>query len=269
MRRMPALLCVLTFAIAFAACSSDASTTAPTGTTATTASPPSPTAEPTEGTTGTTTAAPGSPVPPPQPDVRLPHGMSGVVDDPTDMVAISAGDLTPLVPSGSSPATSAVLARPDAPIDQIAVTWEGGEPPLGPSGMIVWQLVDADRSWRAVYAFTDPRNSGVFGVRIEQADVTGDEFADLLSFEDVGGSGACGTYRVVASTNGDASEILRRDVCDTQIQIAGGDLLLRAAVFEPDDPHCCPSAFRTTVLRWNGSAWERVSSEISPVPRSG
>jgi hypothetical protein len=195
--------------------------------------------------------------------------MSGVVEDPADTVAISAGDLSPLVPSGSTPGTSAVLARPGDPIDQIAVTWEAGEPPLGPAGMIVWQLVDDDRSWRAVYAFTDPRNSGVFGVRIDQADVTGDEIADLLSFEDVGGSGACGTYRVVASTDGGASEILRRDVCDTQIQIAGGDLLLRAAVFEPDDPHCCPSAFRTTVLTWNGSAWDRVSSEISPAPRSG
>ena len=195
--------------------------------------------------------------------------MSGVVEDPADMVAISAGDLSPLIPPGSTPGPSAVLARPGDPIDQIAVTWEGGESPLGPTGMIVWQLVDADRSWRAVYAFTDPRNSGVFGVRVDQAEVTGDEIADILSFEDVGGSGACGTYRVVASTDGDAREILRRDVCDTQIQIAGGDLLLRAAVFEPDDPHCCPSAFRTTVLRWNGSGWERVSSEISPVPGSG
>lgn len=195
--------------------------------------------------------------------------MSGVVEDPADMDAISSGELSPLVPSGATPGTSAVLARPGDPIDQIAVTWEAGEPPLGPTGMIVWRLVDDGRSWRAVYAFTDPRNSGVFGIRIDQADVTGDEIADLLSFEDVGGSGACGTYRVVASTDGGASEILRRDVCDTQVQIAGGDLLLRAAVFEADDPHCCPSAFRTTVLRWNGSAWERVSSEISPVPRSG
>jgi hypothetical protein len=164
------------------------------------------------------------------------------------------------------PATSAVWAAPDAPIDQIAVTWRGPGPVPGPTGMIVWQLVDGERSWRAVYAFTDAAARGVFGVRTDQADVTGDGLADLLTFEDVGGSGACGTYRVVAPAEGDAREILRRRVCDTEIQIAGGDLRVREAVFEADDPHCCPSAFRTTVLRWNGFDWERVSSQISPAP---
>lgn len=262
MRRLPALWCALAFALALPACSGDGPPAAVTGPTAPTASSGSPTAEPTTGTTGAT----GSPVPSPMPDVRLPVGMSAVVDEPADLSAISRGDLTPLVPVGSMPATSAVWAGTDAPIDQIAVTWRGHEPPPGPTGMVVWQLVDGDRSWRAVYAFTDQAARGVFGVRLEQADVTDDGIADLLTFEDVGGSGACGTYRVVASAEGDAREILRRRVCDTEIQIAGGDLRVREAVFEPDDPHCCPSAFRTTTLRWNGSGWERLSSEISPSP---
>jgi hypothetical protein len=192
--------------------------------------------------------------------------MPAVVDDAADVVAISAGDLTPLVPPGSTPGTSAVLARPDAPIDQVALAWRSGDALAGRAGLIVWQHADGAPAWRAVYAFTDPKAKGVFGVRMDQADVTGDAIADLLTFEDVGGSGACGTYRVVESTDGDAAEILRRDVCDTEIQVAGGDLRVRQAVFETDDAHCCPSAVRTTVLRWNGSDWVEVSSGVSTAP---
>jgi hypothetical protein len=109
----------------------------------------------------------------------------------------------------------------------------------------------------------------VFGIRVDAGDLTGDAIPDLLSFEDVGGSGACGTYRVIASTVGDASEIFRRATCDTEIAISKGDLRVREAVFEPDDPHCCPSAFRTSVLRWNGATWEEVSSEVVPTDPNG
>lgn len=244
MRRPLALLCAYALALSLVACSR---------------------AEPTE-TTGSPTGTTGSPVPPPQADVRLPDGMPAVVDAPEDIAAISGGDLSPLVPPGSTPATSAVLARPDAPIDQVAVGWRSGNALAGRAGLIVWQHAEVDPAWRAVYAFTDPKGKGVLGVRMDQADVTGNGIADLLTFEDVGGSGACGTYRVVESTEGDAAEILFRDVCDTEIQVAGGDLRVREAVFEPDDAHCCPSAVRTTVLRWNGSDWVEVSSEVSAAP---
>jgi len=268
--RLPlALPCALVFALALDACSSEEPAASPSRSTASViARQPSPTIEPPTGPTGetgTATGATGS-IPPPQPDVRLPHGMPAVVDDPEAVAAISAGDLAPLVPPGSTPASSVVLSRPDAPIDQVAVSWRSGEALAGRAGLIVWQHARSDPTWRAVYAFTDPKGRGVFGVRMDQADVTGDGIADLLTFEDVGGSGACGTYRVIASTDGDAAEILRRDVCDTEIQIAGGDLRVREAVFEPEDPHCCPSAVRTTVLRWTGSDWKQISSEVSQAP---
>ena len=68
---------------------------------------------------------------------------------------------------------------------------------------------------------------------------------------------------------GDAREIFRREACDTQIAIAGGDLRIREAVFRPDDPHCCPSAFRESTLRWNGTSWEVVSSEVVPNDPAG
>jgi hypothetical protein len=255
------LLCALAFACA--GCSSDGTTASPSAATVTSSSLPSPPSSPITSTIG---PSPTSTV---QPDVHLPSGMAPVVEAPEDIAAISAGDLTPLVPAGSSVGNSAVLATPEDPLDQVAVAWASGDPATRRSGLIVWQRADAQPAWEAVYAFVDPKGRGVFGVRMDQGDVTHDGIADLLTFEDVGGSGACGTYRVIATTDGDASEIFRRDVCDAEIQIAGRDLRVREAVFEPDDPHCCPSAFRTTVLRWNGSDWAEVSEEVSAVPNAG
>ena len=269
MRRLPVLLCALAFACA--GCSSGGTSASPSATATSSASPPSSTSStsPISTTTGPSPSPTSTVRPDVQTDVHLPPGMASVVDDPADVTAISAGDLTPLVPPGSSVGNTAVLAIPDDPVDQLAVAWVSGDPAARRSGLIVWQRADAQSAWEAVYAFVDPKGRGVFGVRMDQGDVTRDGIADLLAFEDVGGSGACGTYRVIATTAGDAAEIFRRNVCDAEIQIAGRDLRLREAVFEPDDPHCCPSAFRTTVLRWNGKDWTEVSEEVSAVPSTG
>jgi hypothetical protein len=202
------------------------------------------------------------------PDVRLPEGMPAIVDDATDLALIAAGDFGALVP-GASYANASVLVTPEDPIDQIALTWLDEEPSGRLTGLIVWQRFTDPPIWRAVYAFTDPPRKGVFGIRVDTGDVTGDRISDLLSFEDVGGSGACGTYRVIATNVGEESEIFLRDTCDTEIAISRGDLRVREAVYRPDDPHCCPSAFRTTVLRWNGASWEETSSEVVPTDPSG
>ncbi|HEY8117151.1 MAG TPA: hypothetical protein VIH70_12105, partial [Actinomycetota bacterium] len=234
MRRILPLVAIL--AIAAAACSGadepvgpPSATTAPMTAPATTQATPSP--------TSTTEPASPSSGPAEDPDVRLPEGMPAIVDDADDLALIASGDLTPLLPPGASPATRLSLRDP---IDQIVLTWSDGGPLRRRNGLIVWQRSE-DGSWYAVYAFTDPVRLGVFGIRVYAGDVTDDAIADVLSFEDVGGSGACGTYRVIASTVGDASEIFRRDACDTQIAISGGDLRIREAVFHAGDPHCCPS----------------------------
>jgi len=219
--------------------------------------------------TPTTPSPSVSPSPAVDPDVRLPEEMPAIVDDATDLALIAAGDFGALVPPGAGSANASVLVTPEDPIDQIALTWLDEEPSGRRTGLIVWQRFADPPIWRAVYAFTDPLRKGVFGIRVDTGDLTGDRISDLLSFEDVGGSGACGTYRVVASTVGDASEIFRRETCDTEIAISRGDLRVREAVYRPDDPHCCPSAFRTTVLRWNGTSWEETSSEVVPTDPSG
>ena len=263
MRRLLPL--VVSLVLAGAACTRSDGATAP----------PSPSVEPTAASTPSPTVslAPtgpsGSVSPVVDPDVQLPADVSPTVDDPADIAKVAAGDLAPLAPSGASYAARSSLSTPDDPIDQIAVTWLDGAPPDRRNGLIVWQRLQDDPAWHAVYAFTDPARAGVFGIRVDAGDLTGDVIPDLLSFEDVGGSGACGTYRIVASTVGDATEILRRDTCDTQIAISGGDLRVREAVFEPDDPHCCPSAFRTTTLHWDGASWDEIASEVVPTDPNG
>jgi len=209
---------------------------------------------------GTPTTETPTPSPVVDPDVLLPEGVPPVVDDDADLAVIASGDLGPLVPPGASSENRSAI---EDPFEQIVLTWADGIPPDRRNGLIVWQRSE-DRTWRAVYAFTDPARKGVFGIRVDTGDLTGDAIPDILSFEDVGGSGACGTYRVIASAVGDASEIFRREACDTQIAIASGDLRIREAVFRPDDPHCCPSAFRGSVLRWNGTSWDEISSEVVP-----
>jgi hypothetical protein len=257
-RRVLPLVAIL--AIVGAACSgSDQPIRTPSGTTAPTTTQITPSRTP--------STEPSSPDPGPaeDPDVRLPEGMPAIVDDADDLALIASGDLTPILPPGASH-TSRVAFRD--PIEQIVLTWSDGGPLRRRNGLIVWQRSE-DEGWHAVYAFTDPARLGVFGIRVDVGELTDDAIADVLSFEDVGGSGACGTYRVIASSPGDANEIFRRDACDTQMAISGGDLRIREAVFHADDPHCCPSAFRESTLRWNGTSWDEVSSEVLPNDPAG
>ncbi len=168
-----------------------------------------------------------------------------------------------LVPPGAGVVQTWVLHPPDDAIAQVGVLWSRGADPLSAEhGLEIWR--PAPPGWRVAFAFTDPAGGGVFGIRAESADLTGDGIPDLLTFEDTGGSGGCGIWRVIASGRAGPAEILRRSTCDTQIQAEGGDLTVRQAVFAPGDSHCCPSAFRTTTLRWDGSAWKVVDRVVTP-----
>ena len=133
----------------------------------------------------------------------------------------------------------------------------------------MWQRSE-DETWHAVYAFTDPVRLGVFGIRVDAGDLTGDAITDILSFEDVGGSGACGTYRVIATTVGRRE----RDLPPRSLRHPDRDLVAVISgsarpSSDADDPHCCPSAFRESVLRWNGTSWDEISSEVVPNDPAG
>lgn len=218
---------------------------------------------PSSGPPGETT----SPSPLPEPDLQLPADAPTSVDDQADVALIEAGDHSVLIPPGAEGTIAYRQARPADPIDQIAVAWRRGSDPFATEvGLVVWQRFedDPEAGWRAVYAFTNRPSAGVLGIRVVPADLTADGIGDLLTEEQRGGSGACATWRVIASGDGGATEIFRRDACDTEITSVDGSLEIRAAVYEPGDPHCCPSAYRTTVLVWDGRAWAKVSSEVEP-----
>ena len=203
----------------------------------------------------------------PEPDLQLPDDAPTSVGDPTDVALIEAGDHSVLIPPGAEGTIAVRQTRPTDPIDQLAVAWRrGSDDPFAPEvGLVVWQRFgEADTEWRAVYAFTDRPREGVLGLRVVPADLTADGIDDLLTEEQRGGSGACATWRVIASEAGSATEILRREGCDMEVSAVEGALEIREAVYEPGDPHCCPTAYRTTVLGWDGQAWAEVSSEVEP-----
>jgi hypothetical protein len=133
-------------------------------------------------------------------------------------------------------------------------------------GVVIWMPFDDPARWEVVYAFTDPIAKGVLGIRTVSRDLTRDDVPDLLSFEDVGGSGACGTWRVVATGAAGATEVLRRRTCDADLAVVGDHLELTEAVYEPGDSHCCPSAFRTTTMEWDGAAFVETGATVSPAP---
>jgi hypothetical protein len=94
-------------------------------------------------------------------------------------------------------------------------------------------------------------------------DATGDGAADALVFESVGGSGACGTWRLLALSPAVDEQTYDRDLCDASVEFASGPPGLRviASIFTPGDPHCCPSGTRTTTLAWTGSRWRVTARE--------
>ena len=200
-----------------------------------------------------------------EPEVRLPADAPSTLDDPSAVAEVAAGDLAPLAPPGATVGPEWLLSAPRDPLDQIAFTWRRGDDPFAlEQGFVVWQPFGS--AWRAVYAFTDRPSEGVLGVTYETGDLTEDGIDEALTFEQTGGSGACGTWRVVSPFPGGASEVFRRSTCDTEVRIVGGALEVRAAVFEPGDAHCCPSRMRTTVLGWDGSVFTRASTEIADTP---
>jgi hypothetical protein len=249
MRRLAALSMLLILATSCGV--ESAPLPSPTRTVEATATPPSPTL--TGAATPTTT---------PSPVVDVP------VDAPTTYGRRQASDKFPvaeLVPVGAEVTEVRRLAATSDRVSQIALAWTRGVDPFSSEhGFELWQLFLDAPPWRVVYAFTDPASEEVFGVRFDMGDVTGDAIPDALTFEDKGGSGGCGVWRVVRSGSGFATPIFHRSTCDTQIVLASGTLRIRAAEYEPGDSHCCPSRFRTTTIRWDGRGWTVVDRVVTP-----
>ncbi|MGH2636711.1 MAG: hypothetical protein ACRDHU_11290 [Actinomycetota bacterium] len=247
-------------ALALAACDGTggdvgSATRSPTVTAPTTTATPSASV-----TVSATTSPTSSPSPPP--DLRLPPDAPTTFDG-----AVSAeGPFEQLAPPGSE-VLDVWFQKPAGEASAIAgVVWGRGDDPFARElGVVVWQESPQAPAWRATFAFTDEPAKGVLGISLDVADLTLDGLDDALTLEQTGGTGACGVWRVIAPFDGGASQVLRRATCDAQIAIVDTHLELTEAVFEPNDAHCCPSAFRTTTIEWDGSEFVETDVRVEEV----
>jgi hypothetical protein len=144
------------------------------------------------------------------------------------------------------------------------VAWQapGDDPFRTDRGVVVWRHTGTPALWRPVFAATYPAaRHPVLGITAAVADVTGDGSEDALLFAETGGSGGCGTYLVIDA--GAGTDAFRRSVCDTSIDPSAdpSGLTVTEAVYAHGDPHCCPSAMRTTVLQRDADGtWRTVST---------
>jgi hypothetical protein len=242
---------LILIAITTIACDRGSDAATPSGTAAT---PASATPSPPPSDASETTASPAP----------LPSGVPSAFGED-----LPAGDvpLTSLVPAGTEPAGS-WFARTAAG-DAIVVAWQapGADPFRADRGFAVWRHTDdPDAPWRPVYAVTYPADRHpVLGITVAIGDVTRDGSEDALVFAETGGSGGCGTYVAVDAAAG--TRAFNRTVCDTTIEVSSDPpgLIVTEAVYAHGDPHCCPSAMRTTVLQRDASGgWTSVSRTTSP-----
>ncbi|MGZ8605286.1 MAG: hypothetical protein ACXWX9_11115 [Actinomycetota bacterium] len=256
MRRTAAIAALVLSLAALVACDGEDRAAGPTPSAPPSASPsptattpppePSPTAEP-------------SPSPRPFPPVWAAPIEADVAPD-----ELADADLVPpdalITDRVSLPAAGGVL-------DQVAVAYTIGEDPFAAEhGLAVWQRFAEAPAWSVVLVFVDAPDEGVLGIDLQTGDVTGDGHDDVLAFEQTGGSGACGRWRVLAAAGGTIAQVFSKRTCDTQITLVAGALEMREAVFEPDDAHCCPSAFRTTTLAWDSEAFVETDVREEPAP---
>jgi hypothetical protein len=168
-----------------------------------------------------------------------------------------------LIPDGAE-----VLSTSFPSLDTVVITWQQGEDIFRlEHGLVVWRRTGAEPPWVATYAFRDPPKAGVLGIQVDTGDVTGDGLGDALVFENTGGSGACGTWSVIALSPGADGPTYTKDLCDATVQISMRPVGIRVieSIYGPTDPHCCPSGVRTSTLQWNGSRWRVTSREETGV----
>ena len=152
-------------------------------------------------------------------------------------------------------------------MEAIVVSWvaPGGDAFRSPQGWVAWRRFAEDPPWRPVIGEAYPARDGVLGITSLTADLTGDGSDDALVFASKGGTGACGVWSVVDLAAG--SVAYGRDLCDATVQPSANPvgLVVTASVYREGDPHCCPSAFRTTVLTYEGDeTWATASRRTEP-----
>lgn len=220
---------------------------------------PAPTSPPIATATGTVTAGSPSGV---APTPSLPAGVPTAF--PSDA---AAGDVPvrALVPKGATVDGTWYATLPTGDAIVVAYEQRSADPFYAPRGLLVWRRFDTPPYWRPTFGLDVPSEAGVLSVDAVVADVTGDGSPDALVQELTGGSGACGTWRVIDLAEG--TQVWEKgDLCDAQV-VPSTDpvgLTLTEAVFKPGDSHCCPSSTRTTLLSYaGGGEWIVAARKVT------
>ena len=178
----------------------------------------------------------------------------------------AAGDvpLDALIPQGATAVGSWYATTPSGDAIVVVYATPGSQPLRAGRGLVVWRRTPGENQWRAVFGIDHAPDEGVLSIQtVATSDVTGDGSPDALVFEATGGSGGCGTWRVIDLAAG--RQVYANSLCDARVAPSESPvgLTLTQAVFRPGDAHCCPSAMRTTVLTYAASGrWIKASSHV-------
>jgi hypothetical protein len=174
-----------------------------------------------------------------------------------------------LIPRGSAAAGTWFARLPGHDGTAIVVTFaRGNDPFLQEHGLIVWRRFATSPHWRATFGYVDRPRSGVLGIQVEVGDATADGAPDVLAFESLGGTGNCGTWRVIQPIDATDVNVLPAGTCDTTVSFSSDPpgLSVTKAIFRAGDAHCCPSAYRISRLEWNGTGFDVTGRHVSPAP---
>jgi hypothetical protein len=220
-----------------------------------------------------------------------PSGGSTAATSPSAVTTASSTTSPPDLPAGVPDSFDRDLPSGDVPADElvpssteltgtwyattsagdaIVVSWAApgadAADPFVARGVAVWRRFDdGGAPWRPVYGVAYPKGAGVYAIGAVTGDMTGNGSDDALVFAETGGSGGCGTYDVIDLAAG--SRAFDRQVCDTLITPSADPpgLTVIESVYRPDDPHCCPSATRTTLMTYgDDGAWHVASRQVIP-----
>ncbi len=193
----------------------------------------------------------------------VPHGTPLSYDRDLDAASLPADTL---VPPGTEPTDVWPAISPDGTqFALIAFAVMSDDPFRRERGLVLWRRFDDAPAWRAVYGVSDAPGAGVLDIHALIGDATGDGSPDAITFEDTGGSGRCGTWRVLDLTAN--ADVFTKATCDTTIDLSTDPvgLVVRQAIFAPGDAHCCPSSTRISVLTFDpASGWTVASSTERP-----
>jgi hypothetical protein len=208
-------------------------------------------------------SAPPSPSASPPVPPSIPAGIPPSFDDDVAAADLPVGGL---IPRGNE-VTDRLLATTSAG-DAVVVMYakRGGDPFMRAQGFVVWRRTEgATPPWTPVLGLTHLKTDGVIAIQGITGDATGDGSGDALLFEATGGVGNCGSWRVIDLAAG--VQRWARSLCDAQVDLNVDPPGLRVTetVYEAGDPHCCPSAIRTSVWEFDPSqGFTKTSQETTP-----